>query len=170
MANNALKGTCVPINKDIKKHLTRIYDAYRGDKTAEGFSRLRTLCDSDEISYEQLKRIKNFFDSFNGNRKDTPYLLNGGSKMKEWVNKTLDTARNDLKGKKKAMSDVGMDNQHIKTHSKDGVRINPHDSDTNKILRQEGIYNIGMMESFINIIDKNKELWHKHHGNQSHQY
>ena len=32
MANSALQGTCVPINKDIKKHLTRIYDAYRGDK------------------------------------------------------------------------------------------------------------------------------------------
>jgi hypothetical protein len=170
MANSDLQGQCVPIDKDIKKHLLRIYDAYRGNKTKEGYNRLKNLCDSDEISYEQLKRIKNFFDTFNGTNKETPYLLNGGTRMKEWVNKTLERARNDLKGKKKSMKDVGMDNQYIKTHSKDGVKIDPHDSDTKKILRQEGIYNIGMMESFINIVDKNKELWHKHHGNRSHQY
>jgi hypothetical protein len=170
MANSSLQGQSAPVHDKVKKHLNIIFNAYKGNKTVEGYSRLKNLVDSNEISYEQLKRIKNFFDSFSGDVNDTPYLLNGGTMMKKWVDYTLDKARKGLEGKKKAMSDVGMDNQYIKNHSKDGVRIDPHDSDTNKILRQEGIYNIGIMESLIKTIDKNKELWHKHHGNQSRLY
>jgi methylglyoxal synthase len=73
----------------------------------------------------------------------------------------------DIEGKKKAMNSVGMPNQYIKTHTKDGVRIDPHDSDVKKILRQEGIYNIGIVDSLINEIYKNKKLWHK--DNKFHQ-
>lgn len=167
MANSSLQGKCIKIDGELKNHLLKIYNAYRGDKTNEGYGRLKNLCDSDEISYEQLKRIKNFFDNFSGKRNDTPYLLNGGSKMKDWVNISLNDMRMDVEGKKKAMSSVGMPNQHIKTHSKDGVRIDPHDSDVKKILRQEGIYNIGIVDSLINEIYKNKKLWHK--DKKSHQ-
>jgi len=170
MANSGLQGKTIPIEDKVKKHLNKIFNAYKGNKTVEGYNRLKNLVDSDEISYEQLKRIKNFFDNFNGNINDTPYMLNGGTMMKKWVDYVLYVSRKGLEGKKKSMSDVGMDNQYIKNHSKDGIRIDPHDSDTNKILRQEGIYNIGIMDSLIKTIDKNKELWHKQNGNQSHQY
>jgi hypothetical protein len=161
MANSSLKGKCIKIDSELKKHLLRIYNAYRGDQKQEGFGRLKNLCDSDEITYEQLKRIKNFFDNFEGNRNDTPYLLNGGSKMKDWVNISLNDLRMDIEGKKKAMSSVGMPNQYIKTHTKDGIKIDQHDSDVNKILRQEGIYNIGIVDSLINEIYKNRKSWHK---------
>ena len=167
MANSSLKGKCIKIDSELKEHLLKIYNAYRGDQKVEGYSRLKGLCDSDEISYEQLKRIKNFFDNFEGRRNDTPYLLNGGTKMKDWVNISLNDLRMDIEGKKKAMSSVGMPNQYIKTHDKDGVKMDSHDSDVKKILRQEGIYNIGIVDSLINEIYKNKQLWHK--DKKSHQ-
>ena len=53
-----------------------------------------------------------------------------------------------------------MDNQYIDNHEKNSVKINPHDSDTNKILRQEGIYGIEGVNTLIKIIDKNRKLWH----------
>jgi len=167
MANKSLQGKCIKVDEDVKNHLLKIYNAYKGDKTTEGYGRLKNLCDSDEISYEQLKRIKNFFDNFSGERNGTPYLLNGGTRMRDWVNISLNDLRMDIEGKKKAMSSVGMPNQYIKTHNKDGIKIDPHDSDVNKILRQEGIYNIGIVDSLINEIYKNKKLWHT--DNKYHQ-
>jgi len=168
MANSKLQGRKMFIPEKVQTHLSRIFTAYKGDETAEGYARLKKLVDKDQISYEQMKRMKNFFDNYDGNRNSTPYLLNGGTMMKEWINKTLKDARKNIEGKKKAMKDVGMSNQYQKTHSKDGVKIDPHDSDTNKILRQEGIYSIGIMEDLIKTIDKNKQLCLTEH--QSHQY
>ena len=37
-------------------------------------------------------------------------------------------------------------------------KINNHDSDTNKILRQEGIYRIKVLDDLITEINKNKQL------------
>ena len=88
--------------------------------------------------------------------------------MKDWVNITLNDLRADIEGKKKAMKNVGMPNQYIKTHTKDGIKLDAHDNDINKILRQEGIYSIGIMESLINEIDKNKKLWQT--DKKYHQY
>jgi hypothetical protein len=39
-----------------------------------------------------------------------------------------------------------------------------HDSDTNKILRQEGIYNMRLLENLITIFDKNKKLCQDQHN------
>lgn len=158
MANQKLQGTYYKIPEKLTNHLTKILNAYKGPQNAEGYKRLKDLTETDKISYEQLKAIKNFFDSYSGGRKDSPYLLNGGSIMKGWVETTLSNIRDGVEGKKKSMKDVGMDNQFIKTHDKNGVRIDPHDSDTNKILRQEGIYNMDILKSLITTIDKNREL------------
>jgi hypothetical protein len=89
--------------------------------------------------------------------------------MKQWVNNTLSDARNNIEGKKKSMKDVGMNNQYSKDHTKDNVKIDSHSSGTDEILRQEGIYNIGVMEEIIKTIDKNKQLWHieEHRYHQS---
>ena len=93
MANSDLQGKEIEIPKEVKTHLGKIFNAYKGDKTAEGYNRLKNLMDKKNISYEQMKRIKNFFDNYNGKNKETPYLLNGGTLMKDWVNKSLEDAR-----------------------------------------------------------------------------
>ena len=170
MANSELQGKKILLDYDINYHLKRIYNAYKGPKDVEGYERLRGLCDSTQISYEQLKRIKNFFDGFEGKNNETTYLLNGGSKMKDWVSSTLDDMRNNVESKKKNMKNVGMANQYQKSNDTSiaGVKLDNHDSDTNKILRQEGIYRIKVLDDLITEINKNKELCLT--DNQSRQY
>ena len=159
MANSKLKGDKVLIDDDINYHLKRIYNAYKGPKDTEGYERLRNLCDSQDVSYEQLKRIKNFFDDFNGKNNETTYLLNGGTKMKTWVQSKLDDMRNNVESKKKNMKNVGMSNQYQKDKIRvPNAKIDNHDTDTNKILRQEGIYRIKVLDDLITEINKNKEL------------
>ena len=175
MANSSLQGKYFPIPENISKHLNRIHKAYKGPKNAEGYQRLEELVskteseDNNKISYEQLKLIKNFFDSYNGGIKETPYLLNGGTFMKEWVNKTLEGARNWVNSKEKNMSKVGMEkDSDIRLDTKINTRINQHDTNTNKILRQEGIYSLGIIKDLITTIDKNRELCQM--DNKSHQF
>ena len=103
MANSKLQGKKTYIPEKVKTHLSRIFTAYRGDESVEGYARLKKLVDKDEISYEQMKRMKNFFDNYEGGKNETPYLLNGGTLMKSWVDKTLKDARQNIEGKKKAM-------------------------------------------------------------------
>ncbi len=161
MANSELRGGKILIDDDINYHLKRIYNAYNGPKDVEGYERLRGLCDNNNVSYEQLKRIKNFFDGYEGKNNETTYLLNGGTKMREWVKSKLDDMRNNISSKKKNMKNVGMTNQYQKDKISIGnVKIDTHDSDTNKILRQEGIYSIKVLDDLITEINKNKKLWH----------
>ena len=81
--------------------------------------------------------------------------------MKDWVNMSLSNMRNNIDSKKSSMKNVGMPNQYQKDEINiDNVKINNNDSDVKKILRQEGIYNIRVMEDFITIINKNKKLCH----------
>jgi len=163
MANSDLQGKYFDIPKDIKKHLNKIFNAYKGVKNVEGYQRLEELVDKDTISYEQLKLMKNFFDSHNGGKKETKYLLNGGSLMKKWVQGVLDNARQKSKGTDDSLEAIGIDREKDKLPS---VRIDSeeHDSDTNKILRQEGIYNMRLLEDLITIFDKNKKLCQDQHS------
>jgi hypothetical protein len=80
--------------------------------------------------------------------------------MKTWINTELDDMRSNISSKKKTMHDIGMNNQYQKQNptSIGDVGIKSHDSDTNKILRQEGIYRIKVLNDLITEINKNKEL------------
>lgn len=161
MANSKLQGGKVLIDDDIDYHLKKIYNSYKGPKDVEGYERLRGLCDNNDVSYEQLKRIKNFFDDFEGKNNETIYLLNGGTKMRGWVQSKLDDMRDNVSSKKKNMKNIGMSNQYQKDKiGISSVKIDTHDSDMNKILRQEGIYRIKVLDDLITEINKNKKLCH----------
>jgi hypothetical protein len=114
MANSELENKYWDLSDEMINHLNKIFNAYKGDENVAGYKRLNDLIESGECSYQQMKRIKNFFDTYHGTTKETPYLLNGGTFMKQWVDECLSNARNDVKGKKKAMMDVGMGNQYQK--------------------------------------------------------
>jgi len=133
MANSSLENKYWELDEELLNHLSRIFNAYNGDENVAGYKRLKDLIDSKECSYQQMKRVKNFFDTYEGTIKQTPYLLNGGSKMKSWVEECLSNARQDIKGKKKSMMNVGMDNQFQKdggTRNQDssGERIKKSDN------------------------------------------
>ncbi len=164
MANSSLENKYWELDEELINHLTRIFNAYKGDENVTGYKRLSDLIDSGECSYQQMKRIKNFFDTYKGTIKETPYLLNGGTKMKQWVDECLSNARQDIKGKKKAMMGVGMDNQFQKdggTRDQDssGKRIKNTKigSSSRQVSDNRGIYEVEMFSKLLNIINENNK-------------
>lgn len=88
----------VLIPKNIKDHLRNSFVQSKGaNEKIEGFNRNKELQSQEKISYPQLKRIKNFFDTYQGKENELPYILNGGNVMKSWVNNELTKMRNNVK-------------------------------------------------------------------------
>ena len=113
--------------ESLKSHLQKSFEMVEGDSNTEGYNRNKELRETGIVSYPVLKRIKNWFDSYNGDGKDSPYILNGGDRMNKWCDHVLDGWRSRLEKGKSVKSDTGMENQHIKNHEKDGIVVNPHD-------------------------------------------
>ena len=89
----------VLIPKNIKNNLINSFAQAKGaNENVEGFNRNKELQSQEKISYGQLKRIKNFFDTFGGKENELPFILNGGHVMKAWVNNELNKMRNNVKG------------------------------------------------------------------------
>jgi hypothetical protein len=119
--NKDLYGNTVQLPEDVVEYLQQCFDsANTEDSTIEGFKRNQELRDSRETTYQQLKRMKNWFDNFNGMENDLPFILNGGHYVKNWVNDTLGGMRNNVYMGKKAKSEV-LPNQFIQTHTKDNL-------------------------------------------------
>jgi hypothetical protein len=64
------------------------------DANTEGHNRNLDLRTNGYATYQQLGRIKNYFDNYGGDKTDAPYILNGSDTMLAWVNNTLDSLRN----------------------------------------------------------------------------
>jgi hypothetical protein len=119
--NKDLYGKMVPIPEDVLDYLSKCFDSAKdAPETTEGYKRNQELRDKREISYQQLKRIKNWFDNYNGERNNAPYVLNGGDYMKNWTNQTLGGMRDNNYLGKKIKSEV-LPNQFIDSHQKDGL-------------------------------------------------
>ena len=58
--------------------MQNVLNSYNGDKTANGYQRLTNILKMDGIMYNEMKRIKNFFDNYKGSDKSSEYVLNGG--------------------------------------------------------------------------------------------
>ena len=119
--NKDLYGNIVQLPEDVVEYLQQCFDsANTDDSTIEGFKRNQELRDSRETTYQQLKRMKNWFDNFNGLENDLPFILNGGHYVKNWVNDTLGGMRNNVYMGKKVKSEV-LPNQFIQNHTKDNL-------------------------------------------------
>ena len=119
--NKDLYVNTIQLPEDVVEYLQQCFDsANTDDSTIEGFKRNQELRDSRETTYQQLKRMKNWFDNFNGLENDLPFILNGGHYVKNWVNDTLGGMRNNVYMGKKAKSEV-LPNQFIQTHTKDNL-------------------------------------------------
>jgi hypothetical protein len=119
--NKDLYGNTIQLPEDVVEYLQQCFDsANTDDSTIEGFKRNQELRDSRETTYQQLKRMKNWFDNFNGLENDLPFILNGGHYVKNWVNDTLGGMRNNVYMGKKVKSEV-LPNQFIQTHTKDNL-------------------------------------------------
>jgi hypothetical protein len=102
---------------ELGKNLKKFSDK----RDSKGFNRAIFILEKRACTYEQLKRIKNYFDTIDqDNINEVEYLLNGGDIMKNWVNYTLDQARKSVHGTKSARKNAGMENQ-FRSDSEDSV-------------------------------------------------
>ena len=103
------------ILKDIQKQLT-------ANPKGEGVKRAKFLVNNGMITYQSLKRLKNFFDNYNG---DNPqqYQLAGGDKMKSFVDRTLQSDRDAVKRGDAIKRDIAHD-PNLGTKAQQTPRLN----------------------------------------------
>jgi hypothetical protein len=133
--NKNLYNRKAKLPESLMKHLEDSFKGIEGDSNLEGFNRNQELRDKGFATYQQIKRIKNWFNSYNGNKEDAPFILNGGDRMNRWCDSVLNHWRTSDKLGKQVKSDTGMQNQFIDDHSKDGFNITPgskHETGINK--------------------------------------
>jgi hypothetical protein len=135
--NSKLYDNIIILPETLIKHLEQCFNSVNGDTKTEGYNRNQELRQSKQVTYQNLKRIKNWFETFNGRKEDAPFILNGGDRMYQWVNHALKQMRDSLNTGKKVKKDTGMLNQYIDNHQKDGTDIASQHSRTVDNLKVE---------------------------------
>lgn len=133
--NKSLYDKKAKLPESLIKHLEDSFNSIQGDSNTEGYNRNKELREGGIITYQQLKRVKNWFDGYNGNKEDAPFILNGGDRMNNWCNTVLNHWRTTLENGKKIKADSGMQNQYIDNHQKTGINVTPsskHERGINK--------------------------------------
>jgi len=154
--NKDLYGNKVELPEQIVVYLKQCNDAVPdANDSIEGFKRNKELRDSGHVTYQQLKRMKNFFDNFNGNDNDKPFILNGGHYVKNWVNETLRSMRGDVRKTKEIRSEV-LPNQFNKPS--DDIDLRNMNRPSKSHSKERDNYNREITESLKRINDLIKKL------------
>ena len=119
--NRELKDRRWVIPDGVKSHLESVLSDNKKEEltsnhtTKEAYDHLEYILGQDNgVSYNEMKRIKNWFDKNASATKTKQYELYGGEMMKNWVNNALDTAIRIVKSNKEADQKAG-----VKTRDRD---------------------------------------------------
>ena len=154
--NKDLYGKKIELPEDVVVYLKQCNDnAIGANESTEGFRRNRELRDSGFVTYQQLKRMKNFFDNFNGHENDLPFILNGGHYVKGWVNNMLKSMRDNISLGKEIKS-VVLPNQYIQPHQKNNLSAINRPSKSHKSTVDK--YDTAIMENLTRINDLIKKI------------
>ena len=154
--NRELYGEKFELPENIVIYLKQCYDAAEGsDDKTEGYRRNIDLRNKGFTTYQQLKRIKNFFDHFDGEENDLTFILNGGWYVKNWVDEKLRSLRDDIEMGKEIKS-VVLPNQYIDQHEKnDIINLNRPSKQHKDTI---GKYDLAVTESLKRINDLIKKI------------
>ena len=154
--NSDLYGKTYDIPQSVIDYLHQCHSsAGNVDETTEGYKRNKDLREKKQVSYQQLKRMKNWFDEFNGHENEIPFILNGGHYVKGWVNNLLQGKRDDVESTKQNKS-VVLPNQQIDPHTKNDVRnMNRPSKSHNSTVNQ---YNTDITENLKRINELIKKI------------
>ncbi len=128
--NKNLYDRIAIIPDSLVKHLNDCFTSVQGNQNIEGYNRNQQLRQTKQATYQQIKRIKSWFDNYSGKKEDAPFILNGGDRMKIWCDEVLRVWRENDKSGKKIKMDAGMQNQFIDDHEKNNLITNPLASNT----------------------------------------
>lgn len=89
------------------------------DKSNKGYSRCSSLLDNGNVTYSQAKKFKHELE----NELDgVDYDNVGGDDMLSFLDASLNGRRDSVRVGKKTRMNSGMDNQFLKTHTKDKTK------------------------------------------------
>ena len=139
--NNTLYGNKVSLPFDILGVLKSAYEKHKGSSNdnQEGLTRNKSLINNKTATYQQLGRIKNWFDTYSGSKDSKEYELNGGDKMKKWVNDTLEIMRSGDKTSKEFRKEYLPDKDKAKDFKTDISNDNRPSQSHNTGLGKYGI-------------------------------
>jgi 8-oxo-dGTP pyrophosphatase MutT (NUDIX family) len=120
--NSELYNKTYKLPTDILKHIQKVLTSY---PNGEGVKRAKHLLKNKYVTYQSLKRLKNFFDHYNGDNQQQ-YELAGGNLMKSFVEKTLQNDRDAAKRSDKIKSDITND-PNLGTKPQQTPRLNEYD-------------------------------------------
>lgn len=104
MANKELYNNTYRIPPDVLK---TIQTTLISNPNGEGVKRAKFMLKNGAITYQAMKRLKNFFDYFNvQNGNKIQYQLAGGDLMKSFVDRTLNANRDAVKRSKNVKQDM----------------------------------------------------------------
>ena len=107
MANQELYDKTYQIPPDVLKG---IQTALVSNPQGEGVKRAKFMLKNGSITYQAMKRLKNYFDYFNPQSDDpAQFALAGGQTMKAFVDTTLNQDRNAVKTSKNVRRDMTND-------------------------------------------------------------
>jgi hypothetical protein len=112
MANSKLQGNTYQIPQEILDQMRNNIGRYTGNKDTEGYNRCsNTIKANGLITYELLKRFKNFFDY--ADQRSSEFILHGGSQMLNWINNILKSLRAASRSAREAEKNTKVNNTKI---------------------------------------------------------
>jgi 8-oxo-dGTP pyrophosphatase MutT (NUDIX family) len=131
MANQELYDKTYKIPSDV---LNGIQTALVSNPQGEGIKRAKRLLKNGYLTYQAMKRLKNFFDYFNPETGDqTQFVLAGGQPMKAFIETTLNQDRNAVKTGKKVRQDMTANpNSELKPFQAPRLSINEEKKEKTK--------------------------------------
>ena len=133
MANSYLYNKTYKIPQNI---IADIQSTLVSNPNANGIKRAKFLVKNGELTYSAIKRLKNFFDTFNYNNGDeVQYALAGGDSMKIFVDGKLNSERSGVDMEKKIKQDVNID-VNLGTHA---YRTSSELNESENSLKQNSI-------------------------------
>ena len=95
MANSELYNKTFKVPSDVLNHIQSVLVS---NPSGEGVKRAKNILKSGEITYQGMKRLKNFFDYYKPNTHDkTQYELSGGDLMKNFIYSKLNSERDAVR-------------------------------------------------------------------------
>jgi len=155
--NKDLYGKSWDFPEEMRNHMKICFKKVSGaDANVEGFNRNQRLQSAQSLSYPELKRIKNFFDTYQGSTTDSPFVLNGEHKMKNFVDSILSGSRQSLSGSKNIRNNTGMTDKNYTKPQSANINMNiSKDGDHKKALEK---YDLQVTESLRRINNLMKKL------------
>jgi hypothetical protein len=123
MANQKLIGQTfsIPTNTiGLLKGSLASFEQNNGNKGLKGNTLLKNLISSGNLTYENLKNIKNDFD--NNGFPNEILSLKGVSELRKDIENALKLGRGQVTMNKDLKAKTGIANSHIKTHDKDNTK------------------------------------------------